>query len=260
MKSKETIKSYKKYLSRVEKFLSKNKDATVQDWMFSLKRSVQGPAKAAMIYYGKLDKNFKVEKYHSVSHRSLSEKEREIILSDLSDNLVLKNLVIAFLETGVRRSEIQELVKNYKDISNVVEIIGKGNKKRTIPLNKSAIKAIGYLKNQKFDINSQATNLWRRKNKINIDFSFHNLRSTFANNLKQIGIDLNTIKDILGHENLMATEKYLTSSTEEKLEAVNSLEELEKGNYSNKELMALYLKSLLKIKKQKEYIEKLENR
>jgi site-specific recombinase XerD len=127
--------------------------------MFSLKRSVQGPAKAAMIYYGKLDKNFKVEKYHSVSHRSLSEKEREIILSDLSDNLVLKNLVIAFLETGVRRSEIQELVKNYKDISNVVEIIGKGNKKRTIPLNKSAIKAIGYLKNQKFDINSQATNL-----------------------------------------------------------------------------------------------------
>jgi hypothetical protein len=58
----------------------------------------------------------------------------------------------------------------------------------------------------------------------------------------------------------MATEKYLTSSTEEKLEAVNSLEELEKGNYSNKELMALYLKSLLKIKKQKEYIEKLENR
>jgi hypothetical protein len=62
---------------------------------------------------------------------------------------------------------------------------------------------------------------------------------------------VHTIKDLLGHEDLGTTDKYISSSSTRKLEAVSSLTELQKGNFSKQELLQMYIKLLMKFKKQK---------
>jgi site-specific recombinase XerD len=112
-----------------------------------------------MIFYDKLSKDFKIEKYVAVSHRSLTQKEVDIILNKLEGKTLLQNIIIIFINTGVRRSELEELITKYKENSNtnVIDIIGKGDKKRGVFLNKEAKEALDKIKGMEFKINSQAT-------------------------------------------------------------------------------------------------------
>lgn len=55
------------------------------------------------------------------------------------------------------------------------------------------------------------------------DFHFHDLRHTFASKLVRNGVDLNTVKELLGHSSIITTQRYLHSQAEQKRTAVNSL-------------------------------------
>ena len=52
---------------------------------------------------------------------------------------------------------------------------------------------------------------------------FHDLRHTFGTRLAHARIDLITIKELMGHESLDTTARYLHISIERKLEAVSVL-------------------------------------
>ena len=61
-----------------------------------------------------------------------------------------------------------------------------------------------------------------RRAKI-IGFTFHDLRHTFASRLVRSGVDLITVKDLLGHYSVRTTERYTHSNQEQKRKAVELL-------------------------------------
>ena len=157
-------------------------------------------------------------------------------------------IITLFLNCGMRLSELVGI--NLKDISfndEKLNVIGKGNKERTIYLNKACLNAIdSYLKVRpkdgvKFD-SRDALFLSERKERISnrtvqyivkqelqksgLDinkYSVHKLRHTAATLMYQYGnVDIRILKDILGHNNLGTTEIYTHLSNKQLKEAISA--------------------------------------
>ena len=62
------------------------------------------------------------------------------------------------------------------------------------------------------------------------DFRFHDLRHTFASHLVMAGVDLVTVKELLGHKTINMTNRYTHLAPEHKAQAVAKLEDRYKAN------------------------------
>ena len=159
-------------------------------------------------------------------------------------------ILMLFLNCGIRRSELVGL--NLTDVyEDRIRVIGKGNKERFVYFGTTCRKAIdAYLPERQKMVLSDNRALFgsRDHNRISVSavhrlvkkallqanldvnqFSAHKLRHTTATMMLSGGVDIKTVQEVLGHENLNTTQIYThIESTELKIAAeANPLSKLD---------------------------------
>lgn len=156
-------------------------------------------------------------------------------------------IIVLFLNCGLRLSELVGINENdIKD--NKLVVTGKGNKQRLVYLNDaclSAIKAYMEFKSTHYKdtlkrepalfisrnlrrMDKRSVQLIVEKylkaaNLDNMGFSTHKLRHTAATLMYQHGgVDVRTLQEVLGHENLSTTQIYTHVSNEQTKKAIES--------------------------------------
>jgi integrase/recombinase XerC len=154
-------------------------------------------------------------------------------------------IVKLILFTGLRVGEIIQL--HLSDIilderkGNVIVRQGKGTKRREIPLNNRARKAMHDYLQVRPEIESNYLFLGQRNEGIKSktvqrsvtrfadpiglrDVTPHTLRHTFAKSLIDSGVSLDKVATLLGHSNLNTTRIYTTPGVQDLLDAINELD------------------------------------
>ncbi|MDD5546307.1 MAG: tyrosine-type recombinase/integrase [Candidatus Omnitrophica bacterium] len=171
-------------------------------------------------------------------HPRLRFLEREDITKLIDNNTEpLKSIVIIALNTGMRRGEIFNL--KWHDIDFERGIISlyqtKNGEQRKVPMNeqvKQTIIAVRktpdspyiFCNKDKRPYCDIRKSFFTACDKCGItDFHFHDLRHTFASQLVMSGIDLNTVRELLGHKTIEMTLRYAHLSPDFKKRAVDIL-------------------------------------
>ena len=191
------------------------------------------------IVWGKTEHNpckaVKLFKENNQRVRFLEREEIDKLLVNCSEHL--KPIVTVALHTGMRKGEILGLTWHNIDIKrNIVHLLDtKNGEKREVPMNEIAQKTIiGVLKHSDSPYifcnkngrpygDIKKSFLTAIKKSDIIDFRFHDLRHTFASHLVMSGIDLNTVRELLGHKSLEMTLRYSHLSPDHKKRAVDVL-------------------------------------
>lgn len=196
------IKSFYKYLTIRTKLLTENPVADLE--------------------YPKLRKSLP---------RYLTFKESAALLQSVSGPNAKRDyaILMLFLNCGIRRSELVGL--NLNDVyEDRIRVIGKGNKERFVYFGTSCRKAIeAYLPERNKQVLSDNRALFgsRDSNRISVTavhrlvkkallqagldpelYSAHKLRHTAATMMLSGGVDVKTVQEVLGHENLNTTQIY----------------------------------------------------
>jgi integrase len=179
------------------------------------------------------------------------ERQKERILSqEGAQRLVkastksLKPVVIVALNTGMRISEILGLHWENVDFERRFIFIerSKNGRSRKVPMNSEVRKALAGLPRNGAEfifskerssgpLRSVRTAFLNALKKAKIaNVRFHDLRHTFATNLVMNGVDLVTVKEILGHSEIAMTVRYSHPSDKRKMDAVERLVIQEKSH------------------------------
>jgi integrase/recombinase XerC len=151
-------------------------------------------------------------------------------------------LLVILYYTGMRLSELIGLKESQVDGGNrSIKVLGKGNKERVIPVNEVLIEAIKeYSAKKRVELavpDTEVLLVGRKGKRLYPKYVYravraylaevttieqkspHVLRHTFATHLMNAGAELNSVKELLGHASLAATQVY-THNTIEKLKDV----------------------------------------
>ncbi|MEE9441578.1 MAG: site-specific integrase [candidate division Zixibacteria bacterium] len=165
--------------------------------------------------------------------RYLSNDEIKRLIHACNDTL--RPIVIVALHTGMRKQEILDLRWESLDIDQkIIYVCGtKSGHDRQIPMLEPVLFAIKSMPKRSEHIFTRpgrgrvinirkAFEYAKKRSKID-NFTFHDLRHTFASHLVMNGTDLLTVKELLGHQTIEMTLRYSHLSPEHKRHAVESL-------------------------------------
>jgi len=180
-------------------------------------------------------KKVKLFKENNKRLRYLEKEEIAKLLKNSRSHL--KPIVVVALNTGLRRGELLGL--KWHDIDfrrNVIHINNtKNGEKREIPANEMVKTALIRVRKHPespyvfckkdgepyYNLRKSFFTALEKSGIVN--FRFHDLRHTFASQLVMSGVDLNTVRDLLGHKSLEMTLRYSHLSPDHKKRAVDVL-------------------------------------
>ena len=165
----------------------------------------------------------------------------------LNDKYSYRNKAMLELmySSGLRISELVNLKMQDIDLmENIIRVYGKGSKERIVPIGDYASKYLDiYIKeyrpkfikkhlNDYLFLNSRGENISRqalfkiikqllREKKLNVAFSPHTLRHSFASHMLENGADLRSIQELLGHSDISTTQIYTHISNKKIIENYN---------------------------------------
>jgi integrase len=191
------------------------------------------------IEWGKVEKNpvkkVKLFRENNQRVRYLEKEEAQRLISNCKGHT--KRVVIIALNTGLRRGELLSLKWSDLDFRRGIIYIRntKNGEKRELPMNDAVRQAfINQPKHKDSsyifcgrdgkpfkDIKKSFLAALRKTGIIN--FRFHDLRHTFASWLAMSGVDLNTIRVLLGHKSIRMTQRYAHLSPAHNKRAVDVL-------------------------------------
>lgn len=137
--------------------------------------------------------------------RFLKSKEYEKLL-DIAEPLA-KDRIVFLANTGLRASEFASLSPDsLSPQASAITLVGKGRKRRTIPLNKSAREVLPRLVMATPNAQWLQFSRLAKRAKI-VRFGPHSLRHYFATQLLLKGTPLIVVSKLLGHKSARTTEK-----------------------------------------------------
>lgn len=166
-------------------------------------------------------------------------EEVEKLLSLPPDDTVLgvrDRAILALLYgTGIRASECSSLTEGDVDLTGcTVTVSGKGGHERSVPLNERVVAAMSQYRHHRGPAVAKApffrsrrgngmsrgaiyerVRSWGHRARIARRISPHRLRHTFATHLVQAGVNIVTIRDLLGHKLITSTQVYLHVTAED---------------------------------------------
>jgi len=151
-------------------------------------------------------------------------------------------MVLLLVCTGIRRGELLGLrVSDLSADLSEVKIRGKGERERLLPVPEQCREVFhNYLGVRETDSRALFTNganhqigattfhrwfrqLLKTAGLENSDLTPHCLRHAYATNLLRAGVDLETIRELMGHSDISVTGRYLSTDPSRKRTAVESL-------------------------------------
>lgn len=146
----------------------------------------------------------------------------------------IRPIVIVALHTGMRQGEILSLRRDQVDWENgtITLTDTKNQEVRNTPMNETVKAALRSVEDHgplffPGGLSAIKKNFGKALKAAGItDFRFHDLRHTVASHLVMQGVDLNTVREILGHKTLAMTLRYSHLAPDYKSRAVNVLDQV----------------------------------
>jgi len=174
----------------------------------------------------------------NIVERILSPEEEERLLAEAHADL--KPVLTTAVNTGMRLGELLALTWAEVDLTQRLITVRhtKNGRLRRLPINDGLLEALKALhgKSSKAEYVFRSPRNGNRRKSVRTAFEaatrragfsklrFHDLRHTFATRLVAAGVDIVTVKELMGHRDISMTMRYAHSAPERSLDAVRRLE------------------------------------
>ena len=228
----QTIKS--KIIEAYKKYLLQEKDFSKNGVNIELRHLSAAFSIAVKYDYIPSNPFKKIQKVQTPKKKPiyLTKNQAQQLLDFTRDRSIYPYILIS-LSTGARISEVCKL--KFKDIdfeNRTLRLHGKGSKERTVPIPKILYNYLTTnLDKSEFVVKGsrnpvEITHQFRKyADKIQLsNFTFHNLRDTYASWLVQSGQSLKIIQELLGHESIQTTLIYAHLAPDNKFEVIHVMD------------------------------------